>query len=859
VDFAPTGVTVIEGPNEIGKSSLFEALDLLFDELDSSGKTRVRAVKPVHTDAGAEVEADVETGPYAFTYSKRFHRRAQTTLTVRAPHGESVTGREAHERAEAILRDTLDVDLWKALRVAQGDGLEQAEISDKRWLTAALDRAAGGVTVTSGREEALFDRVCVERDRWWSERGPRKEITETEDRSTAADAVVSILKAEIGRFEEDVDRVASLSKEATRLDGSFVELERRAAERRAEATGVATLRAARDDAEMRLAQAETVRARAQAVRDARMKLAEDLSAAEAEALEVSRAIEIASPALTAVRAALAEAETVLAAADALAGANRRDADLRERDFEYRREALDLEQLEERSNRLEVADREADAAEATVASVVVDDKMLAKLRRLYEEVVKARVRLEAASAVVHVEALGACAPMVGDIATPLAPGETREFRVDGVWKLEVPGVLRIDVRSGVATDAPRAEFDACRRAFDDALVEAHVVTLDEAVATNAALRDAQRVLTDRDRVAKENLRDLTREGLRGKIDALRPRVAGYLVQRIAEPLLAENFDAAKELRRLAREDSETAGAAVAVARTRRDEAKLRADAATRQAGEIEVRARLLHDRAAEMQGLLDAHRTEASDDVLEQALTDANSVSRAISTEANAASVAFSSAQPDLVESLVESSRNAADQARTEHHRVERELETLRATLALRGEDGLSEKLGAAESALEATRGEAARKHAQAAAAKVLFEAMSGERDAERARYVAPFKAKVESLGRTVFGPDFAVQVTDDLSIATRTLGGRTVDFESLSGGAKEQIGVISRIACALLASEQGGVPVVLDDAFGWSDPDRLERMGALLTVAGRSCQVILLTCDPARHRHILGARVVRIE
>jgi uncharacterized protein YhaN len=106
--------------------------------------------------------------------------------------------------------------------------------------------------------------------------------------------------------------------------------------------------------------------------------------------------------------------------------------------------------------------------------------------------------------------------------------------------------------------------------------------------------------------------------------------------------------------------------------------------------------------------------------------------------------------------------------------------------------------------------------------------------------------------------DFAVELNDELQIASRTLGGRTVPFESLSGGAKEQLGVIARLACALTVADDGGVPVVFDDTLGNTDPTRIETMGALLTLAGRRCQVIVLTCVPERFRHVGGATLVSV-
>ena len=54
VDFPETGIVVIEGPNEIGKSTLLEAFDMLLDPRAkaTSQSKAVKALKPVDRDAG---------------------------------------------------------------------------------------------------------------------------------------------------------------------------------------------------------------------------------------------------------------------------------------------------------------------------------------------------------------------------------------------------------------------------------------------------------------------------------------------------------------------------------------------------------------------------------------------------------------------------------------------------------------------------------------------------------------------------------------------------------------------------------------------------------------------------------------
>ena len=74
VEFAETGVTVIEGGNEVGKTSLTEAIGVILDYPDSSSTQLVRDVKQVDKDLGAEIELEASMGTYRFTYRKRFHR-----------------------------------------------------------------------------------------------------------------------------------------------------------------------------------------------------------------------------------------------------------------------------------------------------------------------------------------------------------------------------------------------------------------------------------------------------------------------------------------------------------------------------------------------------------------------------------------------------------------------------------------------------------------------------------------------------------------------------------------------------------------------------------------------------------------
>jgi uncharacterized protein YhaN len=130
---------------------------------------------------------------------------------------------------------------------------------------------------------------------------------------------------------------------------------------------------------------------------------------------------------------------------------------------------------------------------------------------------------------------------------------------------------------------------------------------------------------------------------------------------------------------------------------------------------------------------------------------------------------------------------------------------------------------------------------------LLRSVMIRHRDATGLRYVEPFRAEVERLGRLVFGTSFEVEVDSDLRICSRALAGRTVPYESLSGGAREQLGIVTRLAGASLVAKEDTVPVIIDDALGFTDADRLAKTGAVFDTVGGDGQVIVLTCSPHRY------------
>jgi uncharacterized protein YhaN len=214
--------------------------------------------------------------------------------------------------------------------------------------------------------------------------------------------------------------------------------------------------------------------------------------------------------------------------------------------------------------------------------------------------------------------------------------------------------------------------------------------------------------------------------------------------------------------------------------------------------------------------------------------------------------------PDSVAAELHDATRHAEALAGRHDEISEELRDVATQLRVYGTQGRKGQLDAAETEREHAENEYTRIRRRARAAQLLRSVMGRHRDNTRLRYVDPFRAEVERLGRLVFGESFEVEIDTELRIRSRTLSGRTVPYDSLSGGAKEQLGIVVRLAGAALVAKEDTVPVIIDDALGFTDANRLARMGAVFDAVGGDGQVIVLTCTPQRYDSVVGAHHVEL-
>ncbi|MPT21640.1 MAG: DNA-binding protein, partial [Starkeya sp.] len=193
---------------------------------------------------------------------------------------------------------------------------------------------------------------------------------------------------------------------------------------------------------------------------------------------------------------------------------------------------------------------------------------------------------------------------------------------------------------------------------------------------------------------------------------------------------------------------------------------------------------------------------------------------------------------------------ALRRARSVEEAATREAATLRETLAglnaqigTRSDEAVEEMWGEAKEALAAATARAEGFKAEVRVLQRLASALEAARAQARDLYLKPVMAELSPLLGLLF--DDAAITFDDRTLLPQTLrrNGHEEEVERLSGGMREQLSVLTRLAFArLLARDGRPAPVILDDALVYSDDDRIERMFDALHRQSRDQQIIVFSC-----------------
>lgn len=852
------GLNIFHGPNESGKSTLAHAIRVAFLERHSAG-THDNLLPWDLKSAGPEIHIDFDYQGRRHQLTKQFMRQARCELRI---DGEVRSGEDAELYLAGLMGFTLPSRgtsrpdqhgvpglLW----IAQGEGheLHDPVKGAREHVQGVLGDAMGHIASTDG--DRVLQTVTRQLERLHTRGGkPRAEFQKAIVAQERLQSDLQDLDAMVRQYCDDVDELARLQQQFERDEAEqpwreMREKERIAREELARADAMreqleqikTSLEACRKTQALLHQRLETFRQRDHdlEVREQALKVAQERHQSLASRTNALRqATEQASQAYAHCREQLVASRQARLRQDK----HKQLAGLRE----------EISRLGEQQKQAEQILSELESLRQRAAAVRIDPAELKKLGALHARHQELEIRQQTVATRLQFDLLDGQALQLGD--TRLT-GRSEQLLLDS-QVLDIPGYGTVRITPGGDDVADLAREQArVQQALDSALQALQVQSLEQA----------------QQRAAEHAQLESRVQQLQGVLAVHAPDGPAVLAQRRSDLVAqAENLQA--ECEALA-DGVDTPALPVDI-----DQAQLaeqRAEQALKHA-EVALQDHLV-ELAKAREALDTAHRevqlAKASADNPEavqsekQTLRHLNEeVAReaSLQPEADRLDAQIRAVRPELLEQDIRRYSRSATQAQEDHAARERTIHALRGRLQAWGAEGLEERQRGLQGELAAIRRRVDEFERQARALTLLRDLLEAKRQELTRQLNEPLREKLMHYLHVLFSDrngDLNIVLGDDLMPVELVRNDSYAALDTLSFGAREQVGLISRLAYADLLKEAGQPTLImLDDALVHSDSTRLSQMKRILFDAAQRHQILLFTCHPERWRDMgVTARAIR--
>ncbi|MGJ7499467.1 AAA family ATPase [Variovorax sp. ZT5P49] len=848
IDGFTDGLNLFAAPNESGKSTVAEAIRAAFFERHRS--SAVEHLRPWgESSATPTVEVDFELDGKPCRLTKAFLGKKRCELVI---DGKAMDGAVAEDHLAALLGFRFPgkgastpehMGIPGLLWIKQGTSHDIASAvgfaSDH--LRNALGESLGELASSNG--DAVLKAVESERNELLTPAAgtPRGAFADAIRLRTELEADIEQLRADIESYQSGVDRLSGLRRdhqrdEAARPWTALREQLAIARQRLDEAKGLNDRKTAQDAALRQVtAQVNSWRTQLQAMEreEATVVLREkNLQAAQEGLAKALGELQAWEPRHAAAARADAGARENLRLARQAASRIAQEKTV---------ESL-AEQLEALAQSHEKAKGEQDKVtrlQAEAQALAVPEGELKRLQRCADAHRTAQARLDAVATALEFELQPAAKVRVAGTELSGSKRQTVIARTD----IEIEGVGRITVLPGGADlESLAIERDRAR---------------DELAGLLQVLR-AESVAAVEERMRQQALRKGEAGAAVAVLAALAPKGLSALAADIAmrEARLAEArqvlqgmppADAAMPSSAQAESEEGAARAALEAASAALNDAKIAA-------GNAREQVKAAEDELAAVKATLNDpmranRKTEAG-----AALTDALAQQSALQDKVAELAQQLQSANLPVLAQDVERLEQSVKQAESTHSQRANEITRLEAELEARGALGQEEAASEKRRELEHAARRCAELERRAKALDHLLKLLREKRSALARRLRAPLQKHLDHYLQILF-PGAQVEVGDDLSPGRITRqglrGAQSGAFEELSVGAREQMGVVARLAYAdLLKEARKPTLLILDDALVNTDEDRLRQMKRVLYDAATRHQILIFSCHPEAWRDL---------
>lgn len=848
IDGLTDGLNLFAAPNESGKSTVAEAIRAAFFERHRS--SAVEHLRPWgESSATPMVEVDFELDDKRYRLTKAFLGKKRCELVI---DGRAMDGAVAEDHLAALLGFRFPgkgastpehMGIPGLLWIKQGTSHDIASAvgfaSDH--LRNALGESLGELASSNG--DAVLKAVETERNELLTPAAgtPRGAYADALKLRTELEAELERLHADIEAYQSGVDRLSNLRRdhqrdEAARPWAALREQLVVAQQRLDEARGLDEKKTAQEAALRQIAaQVNSWRTQLQAMER------EEGSLVQRET-NLQKTQEVLAKALGELQAWEPRHASAMKA-DAEARENLRLARQAASRIAQEKTVESLaEQLAALSQSHEKAKAEQEKVtrlQAEAQALAVPDGELRRLRQCADALRTAQARLDAVATALEFELQPGAKVRVAGAELSGSQRQTVIARTD----IEIEGVGRISVLPGGADlESIAIERDRAR---------------DELAALLQGLR-AESVAAVEERARQQVLRKGEAGAAEAVLAALAPKGLGTLAADVAtrEARLAE----ARQMLQ-AMPPAPAAGIAVPSAESEEAAARAALEAASAALNDAKVAAgnareqvKAAEDELAAVKATLNdparaGRKTEAGG-----ALTDALAQQSAMQDRLAELAQRLQTVNLPVLAQDVERLERSARQSEAAHSQRANEITRLEVELETKGALGQEEAASEKQRELEHATRRCAELERRARALDHLLKLLREKRSALARRLRAPLQKHLDHYLQILF-PGAQIEVGDDLSPGRITRqglrGAQSGEFEELSVGAREQMGVVARLAYAdLLKEANKPTLLILDDALVNTDEERLRQMKRVLYDAAQRHQILIFSCHPEAWRDL---------
>ena len=868
------GLNVVVGPNEMGKSTLLDALRAVLFERHSSKAQPIVALQNDRNQAAPVVELAFELDDGLYRITKRFIKKPYARLSC--PDGRSLEG----DAAEDTLRDLLDFDepgktgakpetlgMWNVLWVQQGQSFGALDLpeSARSSLHSALESEVG--TVLGGRRgralpqaiekqlselitgttnrprgayKELIDRVETVRQDLDDLCARRQDLTQTLNDLEDAQEILERLstgdrdQADQKELDEARQRHSQLAELEARIEAASTELELR--KRTLEQAKLASI--------VRKQLKSDIKSEEAALQEAGKRLAE-VREQEKEARSRVDALRVG---VRQSEAAVTNAYETVSRHRRVLGAVERQARLRD--------------LEGRCEKAEAAEKRQREDQQAAAAILVTDEAIEAIRKAAQRLETVQSRLNAAATLISFDMT------VDGLSGIEVDGEPLTADRPSVQAVE-PVTITVPDRGRIAVEPAIKDRDKLLRQQRDA-----TTALKEALEGTGAksLADAEDQCARRQKLLRDA--ELARQGAELHAPATADYKAGaqalvdyigglrQVLKREMSELNVQELPARQEVEtalRTAQELADEARNAVGTARASLGGPEDALGGLQTEIGTFQGRYDESKDRLERLEGQVAQAEEDCSDNELQSAIEAA----RGALSEQETAITRLEARRTDetlpQLKARIGRLERALQDRREKRGKLKEQIAGFKSRVEAAEGAGLDEAIEQKARELETMEEEKGRQDREVQILRLLLSTLRGAEQEAKEQYLSPVLNRFRPYLQLLF-PGADIRIDENLHIAgvVREAGYEEA-FNHLSMGTQEQIAVLVRLAFAEMLVEQGHpATVVLDDALVFSDDRRMSRVFDILNMAARNVQIVVLTCREQLFEG-LGGRQLSLE